>query len=1833
MKAEALYIKIDRTTKNGVTETHLFPSDTDFACIKSYTNSRNREGGAPSISASFYFSRPLDKEWSREEYVEFDGERYYATSIPSSSKDSTSGLYKHEASFISKREVLDNTLFFDVVSQDPNDTNGGDKYRSNQTKFSFGGDINEFVSRINDSMAYCGLYDKNGVNGYCIVVDEGYGTDEIKELSFESQYLSAVIQLIKTTFELDYYWVGKVCHVGSVQHDLSTSGNYGSRYILQYGSDAALMSIQRNNTNNKAIDVITGCGSSDNIPYYYPNTDEYGKAVFNAENIDKDKVSVVLSKYWRIVGTEDKKKLTLYKGKEGGVYKGEILTSELSYTGGYSFTIGSDKCSITTHYQVRILAKKGMTIDLTSVGVGFAYNDWANEYHKGLVYDSKEVVRDFYLRDNVNTNSEDKSISKGQTVGTACMYEFKEDGDYTLHLDFLYSYKSKSWKDSQGVYHQADRSYFDMSALGSVKFSYAPTSEYIWVYDGDKSASYDKCGIEIEGLSSAAAILFEYNFTKDENGNYTFAQIIKSDTTKAVSVMVTGRTWIYPSANLMPSIYRKSGGAERFYYATNSPSDDQREIYTIPGTDALYHFSNSYKSGNPHQGYVTFDDIKPTIRGIRNDLIQSDGLGQLFGEIADVAFDKTDSDAKDENGNFLHPYFYIKLHKFSGEFGFDLFKHALESETGKIEMIECHGCSACSFPIMCYWDKVNNICYNPVSVDKNGNLKAVREDYQDYIMQESDIKSDTLNQNSQTKEIWIAVQKETSTLGVVMPNASAGFKPKSGDKFVITGIKAPSVLITAAERRLDEALVKYMSVNNEDKFSYSVKFSRIFLQENPDFAAMLNENTKLTIKYNNELVDVFVSNYQVKIDDNALVSAEVELVNSLEAGQSDIKQIIQSVEGEVVRGLGNISTGGNSFNASIADKMYLSKVKRDAAQELINFEKGLTFGDGTHRVTPEGVAILKELVSQFFNSGANGSGFRLGNYSDSEDSYLEVDRLLVRKAAEFVKLVIRELQSVGGEIVLSPASMKISKVQFLRAGTILPKIPIFQYNVYRCSFLTKRGDEEITNPFVVNDLVRCQTFNIKEGTTANAKNKYYWRRVVRVGTDYIDILALSGGNYGDSQPEVGDELVQMGNTTDVARQSVLYLSAYGSDSPSIKLYKGVNDYTLDGKEIFVVSRDEIYALASMFKLKVKDGDTTKDMTLAEIVANVDGLSSTVAANKQEVDEQITQVYSQISQTATQISLKVGSALAERRNLLTGSAFRKKGLGPDLVRAKIYCTSSHEGDNVVFLPDAKAAGPIWRSGGIGLGNIHVEKGKTYTVSFWARAKSVSVNVLAEATWKGSATDKTDPAGYTGPNGSANLGVDAVTPSDGWHLYQRTFTVANDAPYEWISVSCFKANSSTARSQAYIAHPILIEGTAEDFVCWSASPKDYNYIGGNLLDNTRTFAKAGNLMRLDASVVTNESYNNGCSVIYADATSQYVDMTQWSVNTIIKKDEDYIFSFMAKGSGNIDAYMWNGSNLSIFAEDSEHDTTTSNADGGRRFYLTSEWKRYWVHWRSEGTGIPNYILIRCLQGGTAWVTMPKLEVGATPTDWIEGKSDFVEDSGIAAKLLRTGIDIENGKITATANKFEIRNNSGETTASVNEDGLLEVGAGIFSGLIRKKKTIITPDKLEGYTEENSVNGYVRLNFVKTGSFVEFSGDIGKKTGGNYPTIIPPFHNPNASDASLGVTSEEAATCLGQTFVVRNNTSPAVTINIVGYTSLVGGRNTACPYWLESGWMAVLTCELVYVSSAKTYAIVWNGYNVPFSAPIAHSDEGEEAVADEVAEPTADDPITTEEEQPKE
>lgn len=929
------------------------------------------------------------------------------------------------------------------------------------------------------------------------------------------------------------------------------------------------------------------------------------------------------------------------------------------------------------------------------------------------------------------------------------------------------------------------------------------------------------------------------------------------------------------------------------------------------------------------------------------------------------------------------------------------------------------------------------------------------------------------------------------------------------NKVILYNIAMADAYKVSAQEKLLEAAKKDIILALSDTNNYTVKsYPHVFKDQRP----RLQIGQKVSFLSKGQRLDTRVLRLSTNLDFDYI--QEITVGNKVIKGAvSQLKEDVQSI---IANGGGSGSGGGYSvaqFESLVSKygiKHFLSKEFADVAQEIIRFAKGATFGseDTKHAITEEGVATLKslllgsdglgissdgiatlkEVVSAAFRSGALGSGFKLGDYNGGSDSYLEVDRLLVRKAAEFVKLVIRELQSVGGEIVLSPASMKISKVDFLKKGTLLPEYGTapLRYDVYRCSFLTKRGNEEITNPFAVNDLVRCQTFNIKEGTMANAKNKYYWRRVTAVGTDYIDILALSGGNYGDSQPEVGDELVQMGNTTDAARQSVLYLSAYGSDSPSIKLYKGVNDYTLDGKEIFVVSRDEVYALASMFKLKVKDGDTTKEMTLAELVLNVDGLTSTVSANKQETDRQIGKInttltqnaesitslaqkqtntenkVSKIEQTTDKISLQVETT-TNLKNSIVGSALRPWDEITKITAAhsqKVEITSGGGVGGSNYATFSASGATVNTYTGLYFKDVRVSAGKTYVFSVWAKL----VSLLDNGAYYSIKRFDGGTEGAVVKSGNIFLSI------GGWKLFTATFTVPDGCTKLLLELAVRRNGAID------VCRPMIMEGT--EYGGWSLSPYDKTEAG-------------------------------------------------------------------------------------------------------------------------------------------------KLESG----------------------LKRAGIDLEDDTITATANKFMVKNNSGEVTASVNENGEFEAYSGLFSGFVRKKLTTITPGNIDKYLSKKKPiqNGYVVLDFVAAGSYVEFSGNFGNKLGSAYPVITLPFYQPTstawkdlASDSIIGESfmPKGAAAYLGQTFIIRNNTtgSPATTINLLGYTSLVGGKDVSKPYWLESGWMAILTCELVYVATKKTYSIVWNGYNVPFVSPTAQSDEGEEPIVDTGGDPTVDDPTITEE-QPKE
>jgi hypothetical protein len=930
---------------------------------------------------------------------------------------------------------------------------------------------------------------------------------------------------------------------------------------------------------------------------------------------------------------------------------------------------------------------------------------------------------------------------------------------------------------------------------------------------------------------------------------------------------------------------------------------------------------------------------------------------------------------------------------------------------------------------------------------------------------------------------WVLTLQRVKDIGLYFPYKD--FQISKGDHFVLSGIELPVQYVEAASEKLLRYAIAWLIENDHTRHTYAPKIYDIFMARQHD-EAMADTSGAVksihdTIKEGDIMpfkdedlgldAEIIIDRLTIKEENGKIPSYEVSLREDKEAGT------LQKMQ-EQITALGRGSGGGTTpaqvkeYIASEGSKSFLSKTKQDVAQKLIRFWEGIAFGEQSDSnvlgISSDGIATLKEVVSAAFRSGALGSGFKLGNYSDSEDSYLEVDHLLVRKAAEFVKLVIRELQSVGGEVVLSPASMKISKVDFLKKGILLPEYgptPL-RYDVYRCSFLTKRGDEEITNPFAVNDLVRCQTFNIKEDTTANAKNKYYWRRVLLVGTDYIDILALSGGNYGDSQPEVGDELVQMGNTTDVTRQSVLYLSAYGSDSPSIKLYKGVNDYTLDSKEIFVVSRDEIYALASMFKLKVKDGDTTKETTLAEIVANVDGLSSTVTANKQEVDGQIGKINTTLSQNTESIT-----SLAQKQTN-TENKVSKIEQTTDKISLQVETTTNLKNcivgsalrpwdDIIKIAAGLSQAVNIVNGGGVGGSNYAVFNAQGATANTWTGLYFKDVR---------------------------------VTPGK-----KYTFSI-------WVKVIRATDNGS--------------------------------YYSIKRFDNG-----------VESTVIKASDYSTAVSdwVLYTSQITVPSGCSRLLIETAVRKN------------------------------------------------------------------------------GTINVCRPMLMEGTEYGGWSLSPYDKTEAGKLESNLKSTGIDIENGKITATADKFEVRNNSGETTASVNEKGLLEVGAGVFSGLIRKKMTEITPENLKEYVSDVPALalGHIQIDFEKTGSFVMFSGNI-KAMFNTDIVIVPPFYMPQEYFwGSLSTkTVYEALAYIGQTIVVVNNSDAEMTL--IGYTQL--DFPTSVKYF-QRGYGAIVTC---YLTGSKKCRISWNGSVREFFSVI---DKQSDATTGQSTEPTADEPTITEEEQPKE
>lgn len=174
-----------------------------------------------------------------------------------------------------------------------------------------------------------------------------------------------------------------------------------------------------------------------------------------------------------------------------------------------------------------------------------------------------------------------------------------------------------------------------------------------------------------------------------------------------------------------------------------------------------------------------------------------------------------------------------------------------------------------------------------------------------------------------------------------------------------------------------------------------------------------------------------------------------------------------------------------------------------------------------------------------------------------------VDNLTVNKAAHFFSLSIDEIKATQGQIIVTPASAIIEKVEVLANGD------------YKCLWKNTDNQTTTTQTFSTGDLVVCQTFN-------TGQSRYYWRICTEAGSsdgwNYITLSKTDKDPASVSEPMKGDNIVQLGSRTDTTRQAAIIISAYNTGyldktvvAPSIVQYQGINDYNLETHRLNVIS--------------------------------------------------------------------------------------------------------------------------------------------------------------------------------------------------------------------------------------------------------------------------------------------------------------------------------------------------------------------------------------------------------------------------------------------------------------------------------------------------------------------------------------------------------------------------------------------------------------------------------------------------------------------------------------
>lgn len=449
-------------------------------------------------------------------------------------------------------------------------------------------------------------------------------------------------------------------------------------------------------------------------------------------------------------------------------------------------------------------------------------------------------------------------------------------------------------------------------------------------------------------------------------------------------------------------------------------------------------------------------------------------------------------------------------------------------------------------------------------------------------------------------------------------------------------------------------------------------------------------------------------------------------------------------------------------------------------------------------------------------------------------------------------------------------------------------------------------------------------------------------------------------------------------------------------------------------------------------------------------------------NSTATKDELTQAKSEIEQTAREISLSVSEKSIARRNLLVGSDFRKQT--NDFIisnDARIEMNSGYQGTNCIKVIDDTDGKPhylgVYWDGSQGGKSIKIEKGKKYTISCWYFTNDTNAFFCLEAIYTDKQTNgkRLEQVTYEASN--------YFSPKYGqWQLF-TTVINTKDAKSDYIAFNFWEfCNINAGRIAAYISRP-MVEAGAE-YNGWTLSDKDYDYVGANLIDNSRTFELGGNVIRVvGTKKLVGDAYELSATLGDDYNTFYEIDNTAFKLNT------DYTISFEVKGDakymGVFVYYKPTNTPWAYCKEQQDNPLYEANGDGKTDGYgvllevkdLSDKQQKVWSHFKFKER-LPESIYLQFPKnseqtGVTSWsvtITRPKIEVGAVVTEYTERKSDLVDKASLKA----AGVLVDSESVTLYGNQVHIKkdkNSSQDTLLIDNETGK------VSAALIDAKKIV--------------------------------------------------------------------------------------------------------------------------------------------------------------------------------